>query len=58
MSVQNTPTAAGATQVPETTGGVYASLFEKLTFTRSTRLMISTPGRTASAWRTPLPMSA
>ncbi|MDT3522367.1 type VI secretion system contractile sheath large subunit, partial [Cronobacter sakazakii] len=30
MSVQNTPTAAGATQVPETTGGVYASLFEKI----------------------------
>ncbi|XRX96598.1 type VI secretion system contractile sheath large subunit [Cronobacter sakazakii] len=30
MSVQNTPTAAGATQVQETTGGVYASLFEKI----------------------------
>ncbi|ELY6264732.1 type VI secretion system contractile sheath large subunit [Cronobacter sakazakii] len=30
MSVQNTPTAAGATQVPETTGGVYASLFKKI----------------------------
>ncbi|EKY1981198.1 type VI secretion protein, partial [Cronobacter sakazakii] len=30
MSVQNTPSAAGATQVPETTGGVYASLFEKI----------------------------
>ncbi|ELY6396839.1 type VI secretion system contractile sheath large subunit, partial [Cronobacter sakazakii] len=26
----NTPTAAGATQVQETTGGVYASLFEKI----------------------------
>lgn len=30
MSVQNTPSSAGETQVLETTGGVYASLFEKI----------------------------